>query len=140
MTPQPWTIEATYDRVAQQYAEELLGLPAERLVRHRQLLDDFAERVQHQGMVCDLGCGPGHMTRYLKDCGMDVCGVDLSAAMIQLASQQNPDIAFHKGDMRCLDFPSESFAGIVAFYSIINRARWTKGGSHKKRDKSRNRA
>lgn len=114
---QLWTIEYTYDRVAQQYAEELCQLPTERLVRHQQLLDDFAQRVRHQGTVCDLGCGPGHTARYLKDQGVDVCGVDLSAAMVNLASQRNPDIAFYKGDMRSLDFPSALFAGIVAFYS-----------------------
>jgi ubiquinone/menaquinone biosynthesis C-methylase UbiE len=43
--------------------------------------------------------------------------------MVQHASQLNPDIPFHKGDMRALPFPPASFAGIVAFYSLIHLQR-----------------
>jgi trans-aconitate methyltransferase len=111
MTPRPWTIETSYDQVAQQYAEtfftELARKPFD-----RQLLDAFAAHVRHQGTVCDLGCGPGHVARYLKNRGVEVCGVDLSAAMVQCATHRNPGILFHKGDRRALDFPSASFAGI----------------------------
>jgi ubiquinone/menaquinone biosynthesis C-methylase UbiE len=122
MTPHPWTIETSYDQVAQQYTEtffEELG----RKPFDRQLLDAFVERVRHQGTVCDLGCGPGHVARYLKERGANVCGVDLSTAMVQHAIQRNPDIPFHKGDMRALDFPPAAFAGIVAFYSLIHLQR-----------------
>jgi ubiquinone/menaquinone biosynthesis C-methylase UbiE len=122
MTQHPWTIEASYDQVARQYTETFF----EELARKpfdRQLLDAFAERVRNQGTVCDLGCGPGHAARYLKDRGVEVCGVDLSAAMVQHATHRNPDIPFHKGDVRALDFPSASFAGIVAFYSLIHLQR-----------------
>jgi ubiquinone/menaquinone biosynthesis C-methylase UbiE len=122
MTQPPWTIEASYDQVAQQYAETFF----EELARKpfdRQLLDAFAARVRNQGRVCDLGCGPGHVARYLKDRGVEVYGVDLSAAMVQHATQRNPDIAFYKGDMRVLDCPPASFAGIVAFYSLIHLQR-----------------
>jgi ubiquinone/menaquinone biosynthesis C-methylase UbiE len=122
MTPHPWTIEASYDHVAQQYTETFI----EELARKpfdRQLLDAFAERVRDQGMVCDLGCGPGHVARYLKDRGVEVCGVDLSASMIQHATQRNPDLPFYKGDMRALDFQPASFAGIAAFYSLIHLKR-----------------
>jgi ubiquinone/menaquinone biosynthesis C-methylase UbiE len=122
MTPTPWTIEASYDQVAQQYAETFFEELAQKPF-DRQLLDAFAARVRDQGMVCDLGCGPGHVARYLKDRGGEVCGVDLSAAMVRCATHRNPDIPFHKGDMRALDFPPASFAGIAAFYSLIHLQR-----------------
>ncbi len=122
MTQRPWAIEATYDLIAQPYAEAMFGELAQKPF-DRQLLDDLAERVRHQGRVCDLGCGPGHVARYLKDREVDVCGVDLSEAMVQCAAQRSSDIAFYKGDMRALDFPSESLAGIVAFYSLIHLQR-----------------
>lgn len=122
MTARPWTVESTYDRVAPHYAaalfDELSKKPFD-----RQILDDVADRVRGRGRVCDLGCGPGHVARYLKDREVDVCGVDLSAAMVVCASQRSPDIPFHKGDMRALDFASESLAGIVAFYSMIHLQR-----------------
>jgi len=31
------------------------------------LLDRFAKRMAGRGEVCDLGCGPGHIARYLRD-------------------------------------------------------------------------
>jgi 2-polyprenyl-3-methyl-5-hydroxy-6-metoxy-1,4-benzoquinol methylase len=35
--------------------------------------------------VCDLGCGEGHLARYLAGQGSQVVGVDISAALLQLA-------------------------------------------------------
>ena len=122
MTPHPWTIETSYNQVAQQYAETFFA-ELSRKPFDRQVLDTFAERVRHQGTVCDLGCGPGHVARYLKDRGVEVCGIDLSAAMIACATQRNLDIPWHQGDMRALDFSPASCAGIVAFYSIIHLQR-----------------
>ena len=82
------TIAATYDRVAPQYTatffDELSRKPFD-----CDLLDTFAGRVRHRGLVCDLGCGPGHVARYLKDRDVEVCGVDLSAAMIVCARQRS---------------------------------------------------
>jgi ubiquinone/menaquinone biosynthesis C-methylase UbiE len=122
MTPHPWAIASSYDQVAQQYTatffEELACKPSD-----RQILDAFAARVRHQGTVCDVGCGPGHVARYLKDRGVQVCGVDLSTAMVACATQRNPDIPFHQGDMRALAFPPASLAGITAFYSLIHLQR-----------------
>jgi ubiquinone/menaquinone biosynthesis C-methylase UbiE len=63
------------------------------------------------------------VARYLKDRGVEVCGVDLSAAMVQCATQRNPDMPFSQGDMRALACPPAWFAGIVAFYSIIHLQR-----------------
>jgi ubiquinone/menaquinone biosynthesis C-methylase UbiE len=122
MTQHPWTIESSYDQVAQQYTETFFA-ELDRKPFDRQLLDAFAKRVRHQGLVWDVGCGPGHVARYLKDRGVEVCGVDLSAAMVQCATHRNSDIPFHKGDMRALNFPPASFAGIVAFYSLIHLQR-----------------
>ena len=122
MTSPPWNIESSYDHVAQLYAEKFVDELSHKPF-DRNLLDDFAERVRNQGLTCDLGCGPGHIARYLKDRGVEICGVDLSAAMLQCATQLSPDIAFYKGDMRGIDFPDASFVGIVAFYSIIHLQR-----------------
>ena len=49
----------------------------------RQLLDRFADSVRGAGVVCDLGCGPGQVARYLQERGLPVCGVDLSLGMIE---------------------------------------------------------
>ncbi|MGH9872203.1 MAG: class I SAM-dependent methyltransferase [Pyrinomonadaceae bacterium] len=111
--------QAGYDRVAEQYATEFFD-ELERKPFDRQLLDQFAESVSGAGAVCELGCGPGQVARYLKDRGVDMRGVDLSAEMVRVAARLNPDIPFSQGDMLALHFPDASLAAIVLFYSIIH--------------------
>ena len=118
----PDAVASSYDRVAgdyaAQFADELSNKPFD-----RQLLDDFAALVADRGVVCDLGCGPGHVARYLADRGVQVRGIDLSDAMVALAREHNPDLTFEQGDARHLAVEDASFAAIVAFYSLIHLRR-----------------
>ncbi len=115
-------VELSYDRVADEYVrrifDELQHKPLD-----RQLLDRLAERVRGQGPICDMGCGPGHVARYLHEGGAAVVGVDLSPKMVERAQRLNPDISFSQGDMLALKVADETWAGIVAFYSIIHLPR-----------------
>jgi ubiquinone/menaquinone biosynthesis C-methylase UbiE len=52
-----------------------------------------------------------------------VCGVDLSAAMVERARRLIPGVEFRQGDMMALDVPNAAWAGIAAFYSLIHIAR-----------------
>jgi SAM-dependent methyltransferase len=112
-------VQASYDRVADEYARHLYDE-----LRHkpldRQLLDKFAGNVRGTGLACDLGCGPGQVARYLHEHGVAVCGMDLSQGMVERARELNPGIEFLQGDMRSLDRPDEVWAGIAAFYAIVN--------------------
>ena len=118
----PTDVETTYDRVAADYVtriyDELRHKPLDRA-----LLDRFAASLHTSGLACDLGCGPGHVARYLHAHGVRVCGIDLSAAMITQARRLNPGITFTQGDMRKLEVADGAWAGIAAFYSIIHIAR-----------------
>jgi SAM-dependent methyltransferase len=109
----------SYDVVADAYAvqffDELSRKPFD-----RQLLDTFADECRGRGTVLDVGCGPGHVGRYLSDRGANVAGFDLSPAMVQLARKLNPGMEFTAGDMRALGVPAGGLAGIVAFYSVIH--------------------
>lgn len=111
--------QSSYDRIAQDYAthiyDELNCKPLDRM-----LLDDFASRLNGSGPVCDLGCGPGHVARYLHDRGLDVFGLDLSPGMLDQARKLNPGIQFRQGNMLSLDAPNSSWAAVVAFYSIVH--------------------
>jgi len=73
-----------YDRVAGAYAERYFT-ELERKPFDRELLDRFAADLRGRGPVCDLGCGPGHVGRYLAERGVEVIGVDLSPGMVALA-------------------------------------------------------
>jgi ubiquinone/menaquinone biosynthesis C-methylase UbiE len=111
--------QTSYDRVADEYvrriSDELKDKPLD-----RQLLDRFAKSVRNLGSVCDMGCGPGHVARYLHEHGVKVCGVDISTEMVKRARRLTPGVEFRQGDMMALDIPDETCAGVVAFYSIIH--------------------
>lgn len=112
-------LQTSYDRVAEEYIarifDELQHKPLD-----RQLLDRFAASVKNLGPVCDLGCGPGHVARYLSEQKAQVCGVDLSPEMVRRARQLNPGIEFKQGSMLALDIEDGAWGGIAAFYSIIH--------------------
>lgn len=114
--------QSSYDRVADEYVarifDELKGKPHD-----RQLLDRFAEAVRDVGTACDMGCGPGQIARYLHERGVTMCGVDLSPGMIERARSLTPGVEFQPGNMLALTVPDETWAGIVAFYSLIHIAR-----------------
>jgi ubiquinone/menaquinone biosynthesis C-methylase UbiE len=115
-------LRASYDRVAQEYSrrlfDELNHKPLDCL-----LLNRFAGSVKGLGPVCDLGCGPGHVARYLRERHVSVFGIDISSGMVEQARKLNPDIEFQQGNMLRLDIEGEAWGAIVAFYSIINIAR-----------------
>ena len=115
----PDSLRTSYDAVAASYGEHLdTELAQKPLDRH--LLNRFAEEVRDRGTAADLGCGPGHVARYLHDQGVKMLGLDLSPEMIRWAKERNPEIEFRVGDIRALDLPDGSLAGIVAFYSVIH--------------------
>jgi SAM-dependent methyltransferase len=113
------SIRESYDRVADEYARQIYGE-----LRHkpldRGLLDRFAAEVAGRGEVCDMGCGPGQVARYLRDTGATVFGLDLSPRTLEQARRLNPDIPFREGNMLSLDLPDGALAGITAFYAIVN--------------------
>src|SRR3954447_14910802 len=110
-----------YDAAAELYAEfardALDPQPLDRAV-----LAAFAELVQttEPGLVAELGCGPGQTTAHLRDLGLDVLGVDLSAAMIKLARAAYPGLRFEVADIQALDLAGGSLRGIVSWYSVIH--------------------
>lgn len=115
-------VRASYDRVADEYARRIAGELAHKPL-DRTLLDRFAERVRGAGPVIDLGCGPGHVARYLAERGVEISGLDLSPGMVRQARALHPDVAFRVGDLTALDAPDGAWAGAVAYYSLIHLPR-----------------
>jgi len=111
--------QSSYDLIAKEYADriynELDGKPLD-----RKLLDAFAARLKDAGPVCEIGCGPGHVARYLHDRGVEIFGLDLSPGMLEQARRLNPGIEFRQGNMVSLDFQDGALAALVAFYSILH--------------------
>jgi SAM-dependent methyltransferase len=115
---QPDELRSSYDAVAEPYAQRFF-VELSRKPFDRDLLDAFAAVVPG-ATALDVGCGPGHVGRYLSGRGMDVVGVDLSPAMIEIARRLNPGMSFEVADMRSLPMSDGTTQGIVAFYSLIH--------------------
>ena len=108
------TYDAIADSYAQMYFDELSRKPLD-----QSLLRRFATECP-PGLMADIGCGPGHVGRFLAELGREVVGVDLSPAMVETARKMNPGMSFEVGDMRSLPFEDRSLSGLVAFYSLIH--------------------
>lgn len=104
-------VAETYDR---QFGDELDAKPLDRAV-----LTALVELVG-TGTIADVGCGPGHVTRYLARDHSDVVGIDVSPRMIALATAHSPELSFAVGSMLSLPVADRAWAGVVALYSIIH--------------------
>ncbi len=111
-------VQATYDAIAPAYAAQL-GTELDGKPLDRALLDGFLE-LAGEGTVADVGCGPGHITRYLAARHPDVIGIDLSPGMIDRAREQAPALEFAVGSMTQLPADDDAWSGAIAMYSIIH--------------------
>jgi SAM-dependent methyltransferase len=116
-------VRVSYDAVTDAYIErvhdELAHKPLD-----RGLLTAFAEQTTDAfgagALVCDAGCGPGHVGAFLAGLGLAVTGIDLSPAMVERARALHPDLRFEVGTMTALDATDGHWHGLIAFYSIIH--------------------
>jgi SAM-dependent methyltransferase len=110
-------IRSNYDALAGAYAREISGELDHRPLEQK-LLQKFAAACD--GLICDLGCGPGHVTEYLSRFNANVIGLDLSSGILKEARGRHSEIIFLQGNMLDLPFAAAKLAGIIAFYSIIH--------------------
>lgn len=84
---------------------------------NRYLMELLKEYHIEEGVVCELGCGTGKMTRLLADAGYDMIGVDMSEDMLAIASMENPQqILYLCQDMREL----ELYGTVAAVVSVCD--------------------
>lgn len=84
-------LRVSYSTIAGAYADhdadELSHKPLDRA-----LLDVLVTERPAGSTIADVGCGPGHVARYLHDNGAAVVGVDVAPGMVDIARQRNPGI------------------------------------------------
>ena len=110
-----------YDVVAEDYAR--LGEDwFDAIPWERAMFGVFAAAVRAAGggQVVDAGCGPGRLTGHLAELGLDVSGIDLSPAMVEVARRTHPGLRFEVGSLAALDVADGALAGVVAWYSVIH--------------------
>lgn len=85
------------------------------------LLQEYGVR---DGLVLDLGCGTGTLTRLLAERGYDMIGVDLSGDMLEEAMEKSgPEILYLQQDMR--EF--ELYGTVRAIVSICDSMNYLMG-------------
>jgi len=104
-----------YDEIAEKY----------QIIRHafdnKKELAKFAGLLPKNARILDVGCGAGTpVAEFLVESGFDVTGVDFSENMLRLATKNVPKAKFVEKSMTELDFETDSFDGLTAFYSIIH--------------------
>ena len=100
---------------ADKYQDEILMKPIVQGFIH-----DFVKDIPADGIICDMGCGPGQVARYLKNnLHRNTTGVDLSPKMIEVASAINPGISFTYADVLQME-EANLYAGIIGLYFIVN--------------------
>jgi SAM-dependent methyltransferase len=86
------------------------------VMRHRYILDLFD---QDGRRVLDIGCGPGEMVKDLAQRGCEVCGVDISVGMLEVARKTlrdangNKAISLGCGNIESLSFRDKAFDGVI---------------------------
>ncbi len=105
-----------YSGFAQVYDMFMDNVPYDQWAKNMQTL--LKEAHITQGLVVDLGCGTGKMTRRLDAMGYDMIGVDYSYDMLSLAMDENYDgkILYLGQDMRELELMNTA----AAFVSVCD--------------------
>ncbi|MFE5593083.1 methyltransferase domain-containing protein [Streptomyces sp. NPDC056549] len=119
-------VRESYDRVADNYVDMVLTTGVGDIRRHpwfKASIDAFVDSVGGSGPVLDVGCGPGTVTAYLAERGLDVSGVDLSPRMIENARRLHPQCRFDVASATELDLAEESLAGVLGWWSLFNLPR-----------------
>jgi SAM-dependent methyltransferase len=80
----------------------------------RGVLDSLAPLRDRDGLVVELGCGSGHLTRRLLEGGHRVIATDASPAMLELARRHAPNVE----DLRLLSLPDDPIPAADAIVSV----------------------
>ena len=109
----------SYNLAAEKYYEDFKDEMKQKEY-DRAFLDGFSSHFGPESIIWDVGCGPGHIARYVYDKGLNIFGVGISEKCVEAVRRENPGMLFQVMDMADLDLADESVDGIISFYSIIH--------------------
>lgn len=109
---------ASYESFAGVYDLFMDNVPYEKW--RRQLLSIFSRFHITKGLVAELGCGTGKMTRALAESGFDMIGIDNSCEMLGVAMEQPREgILYLCQDMRSFELYG-TVAAVVSVCDAVN--------------------
>ncbi|MCD4759608.1 class I SAM-dependent methyltransferase [archaeon] len=103
---------SVYDKIAEPYAKEFS--------KPSKYIKEFLALLPKNAKILDVGCGVGVDAGFMSSKDFEIIGIDLSKKMLNIARQKFPQINFRKQDIRKIDFPPNSFDGILASCSLIH--------------------
>ena len=89
----------SYTAFAYVYDELMDNVPYDAWAEY--LIGLLKENGVPEGLVCELGCGTGQMTRRLAAAGYDMIGIDLSEEMLDVAREQ--EYGAYEGEFKDID-------------------------------------
>ena len=105
---------AVYDEAAERYGKRA-GVDWE-----FEALDAFLARLPQNGLILDLGCGPGHLAAHMIATGYRVDAVDASPGMVALAKRQDIPARLARFDQIDGD---AVYDGVWANFSLLHAPR-----------------
>ncbi len=81
----------SYSAFAYVYDSFMENVPYDKWKKN--LIELLAKNGVSEGLVCELGCGTGQMTRRLSDAGFDMIGIDMSYDMLMEAMNAESEMA-----------------------------------------------
>lgn len=70
------------------------------------------------GMLLDVGCGTGHWSRFFREKGYRVMGVDVSKRMVEQARELSEGIDFEQADAHALPFEADVFELVASMATL----------------------
>lgn len=113
-------VQDCYNKTANEYniefAHELDGKPFD-----REILFRFTKLINRNGLVVEFGAGPGHISKYLFDCGIkNIIATDISEESLNVGKKVYPMMPFEYNNMMDTKYPDRSINGIICFYGIVH--------------------
>ncbi|PKP34769.1 MAG: hypothetical protein CVU00_05345 [Bacteroidetes bacterium HGW-Bacteroidetes-17] len=108
--------DAAHQDYHDQYHDELSVKPYD-----KEFLTRFSTLIGKDAKVLDIGCSSSaQQAQFFRDTGFQTTSIDLSEKCIATAKASFKGIHFLQMDMLAMNFESDTFDAVNAFYSIIH--------------------
>lgn len=104
-----------YNKIAEKFNKKYC-----QTIYFKKQVDEFISYLKPKSHILDVGCGTGHVAKYLNEKGFSVIGIDLSEEMLKIANKQASKSKFILMDQNKLNFENNSFDAIMNSFSLIH--------------------
>ncbi len=109
------TVCHTYDAIAKQFDEAYC-----KTIYFQKQFDKFVAKLKPSSKIIDIGCGTGHIAKYLSDKGFQVTGIDFSKLMLEIARKRCKNCNFILADIAEFNYGAELYDAAILSFSIIH--------------------